>query len=108
MAKIVRLVLDDLPSHPLSKKWRELAEKLAKEYGLELKVIVEDYMYAVNHGETDDLGMTWLPQLFAEDEEGKVYLVLSRFPFNEATGDPDPEKAYQEAKKRLEELLKNA
>jgi len=105
VAKIVRLVLDDLPSHPLSRKWRELAEKLANDLGAELKVIEEDYMYAMEHGDTDEFGMTWLPQLFAEDEEGKVYLVMSRFPFEEKTGSPDPERAYEEAKARLEEIL---
>lgn len=97
MGKITKIILDDLPSHPLHKMWVNLAERLSKELGVELEILKEDYVFAMEHGETDDLGMTWLPQLFAQLESGEVRLVLSKFPFNPSTGQSDPDAAYSQA-----------
>ncbi len=105
MAKVVKLVLDTAKHHPLHKAWLRLAQRLAEELGVELEVKEEDYTYAIEHGETDDIGMTWLPQLFAVLEDGTVKLVLSRYPFDPQTTKPDEKAAYEEAKKRLEEIL---
>ena len=100
-----KIVLDTIEHHPLHKAWRELAEKLAEELGVELEVRIEDYVYAINHGETDELGMTWLPQLFVGLDNGEVQLVLSKYPFDPSTAKPDPEKALEEARARLREIL---
>ncbi|MCE4616377.1 MAG: hypothetical protein F7C09_04855 [Aeropyrum sp.] len=107
MGRVVKIILDDLPHHPLHKMWLSLAERLSKELGAELVVIKEDYVFAMEHGETDDLGMTWLPQLFAELEDGSIKLVLSQFPFNPSTGQSDPDAAFETAMKRIEEITKD-
>lgn len=105
MGKIKKLVLDTAEFHPLHKAWMKLAEKLAQEFGVELEVKKEDYVYAIEHGLTDDLGMAALPQLFAELEDGTVKLVLGTYPFDPATTKPDEEMAYQEAKKNIERIV---
>ena len=108
MGKIVRIILDELPHHPHHRLWKQLAERLSKELGVPLEVITEDYVFAIEHGETDDLGMASLPQLFVELEGGRVELVLSRFPFDPATTNPDPEEAYKQAMRRIKELIGGA
>jgi len=105
VARVVKLVLDTIKHHPLHKKWVELAQRLAEEFGAELEVKEEDYVYAIEHGDTDDLGMAWLPQLFAVLDDGSVKLVLSQFPFDPKTTNPDPEAALEEARRRLREIL---
>ncbi len=107
MAKIVRIVLDTMESHPLHKKWVKLAETLAKELNAELKIIKEDYVYAISHGDTDELNMAWLPQLFAELENGEVKLILSQYPFDPATTQPSEEMALEEARKKIKEILES-
>ena len=105
MGKIVKLVLDTAEFHPLHKAWVKLAQTLAQELGVDLEIKKEDYMYAIEHGKTDDLGMAALPQLFAELEDGTVKLVLGEYPFNPATTKPDEKLAYEQAKKAIEEIL---
>jgi len=107
VGKIVKLVLDTAKFHPLHKAWLSLAEKLAGELGVELEVKEEDYMYAIEHGKTDDLGMAALPQLFAVLEDGTVKLVLGEYPFDPATTKPDERMAYEQAKKAIEEILRD-
>ncbi len=107
MGKIVKLVLDTIDFHPLHKAWVKLAETLAKELGVELEIKKEDYVYAIEHGKTDDLGMASLPQLFAVLEDGTVKLVLAEYPFDPATTKPDERLAYEAAKKALEEIAKD-
>ncbi len=107
MAKVVKLILDTAEHHPLHRAWLKLAEGLAKELGVDVEVKKEDYVFAIEHGETDDLGMAWLPQLFAELEDGSVKLILSRYPFDPSTTKPDEKLAYEEAKKKIDELLKD-
>ena len=104
MAEIAKIILVDLPHHPYSKHWRKLAEKIAKELGVPLEVKNEDYVFAIEHGETDDLGMASLPQLFAQTEDGEIKLLLSRFPFNPATLQADPEEALKAVKERIREI----
>ncbi len=107
MGKIVKIILDTAEFHPLHNAWKKLAEKLSQELGVPLEVKKEDYMYAIEHGQTDDLGMAALPQLFAELENGEVKLILGTYPFDPATTKPDEEMAYNEAKKKIEEILKD-
>ncbi len=105
MGKIAKIVLDTAEFHPLHNAWKKLAEKLANELGVELEIKKEDYMYAIEHGLTDDLGMAALPQLFAELEDGKVKLILGTYPFDPATTKPDEELAYKEAKQAIEKII---
>jgi hypothetical protein len=105
MPRIVKIVLDTIEHHPLHKMWMELAKKLAEELGVELEVKKEDYVYAIDHGDTDELGMAWLPQLFAILDNGEVKLVLSQFPFDPKTTKPDPQAALEEARRRLKEII---
>jgi len=107
MGKIVKLILDTAEHHPLHKAWLKLAETLSKELNVDLEVRKEDYVFAIEHGETDDLGMAWLPQLFAELEDGSIKLILSQYPFDPSTTKPNEKMAYEEAKKKIEEILRN-
>lgn len=105
MVKITKIILDTAEHHPLHKAWLKLAESLSKELDAQLEVKKEDYVFAIEHGETDDLGMAWLPQLFAETENGEIKLILSKYPFDPKTTKPDEKMAYEEAKKKIEEIL---
>jgi hypothetical protein len=107
MGKIIKLVLDTAEHHPLHRAWLRLAETLAKELNVELEVKKEDYVFAIEHGETDELGMASLPQLFAVLDNGEVKLILSRYPFDPSTTKPDEKLAYDEAKKKIDEIMKN-
>ena len=107
MARITKLVLDTIKHHPLHKMWLNLAKSLAEELGVELEVKEEDYVYAIDHGDTDELGMAWLPQLFAVLDNGEVKLVLSQFPFDPKTTKPDPEAALEEARRKIKEILES-
>ncbi|MEB2836811.1 MAG: hypothetical protein GSR80_000938 [Desulfurococcales archaeon] len=107
MARIAKLVLDTIKHHPLHKMWLNLAKSLAEELGVELEVKEEDYVYAIDHGDTDELGMAWLPQLFAVLDNGEVKLVLSQFPFDPKTTKPDPQAALEEARRKIKEILES-
>ena len=105
MAKIKKIILDTAEFHPLHKAWLNLARRLAEELGVELEVKKEDYLFAIEHGQTDDLGMASLPQLFAELEDGRIVLIMAEYPFDPKTTKPDKNMAYEQAKKRIEEIL---
>ncbi|MET1128981.1 MAG: hypothetical protein ABWW70_06655 [Thermoproteota archaeon] len=103
MSQLKKLILVTADHHPQHKLWTELAEKLAKELGAELDVRYEDYVLLVEHGDTDDLGMAWLPQLLAELDDGKIVLLLSRLPLGKDLN-PDLEEAYRAVIKRVNEI----
>ncbi len=107
MPKIVKIILDAAEFHPLHKDWVKLAKTLAEKLNVELEIKNEDYVYAIEHGETDDLGMAWLPQLFAQLEDGTVRLVLSRYPFNPETVKPSEELAVKEAEEKIKQILES-
>ncbi|MCX8195509.1 MAG: hypothetical protein N3F67_00260 [Acidilobaceae archaeon] len=104
LPKISRVILDTAEHHPLHKDWLKLARSLSQELGVELEVLSEDYVFAIEHGETDDLGMAWLPQLFARLEDGSVKLLLSRYPFDPQTAKPNEQMALEEVRRRLREI----
>jgi hypothetical protein len=106
MARIKILILDTAEFHPLHKMWVNLAQNLSKEYGFDLEVKTEDYLFAISYGDKDDIGMAWLPQMFAELDDGRILLVMSQYPFDPATTKPSEELALKEAKKKLEEIQK--
>jgi len=102
VAKPVKLILVTAKDHPHHKLWSRLAEEVAKETGLPLETRIEDYLLLTEHGDTDDLGMPWLPQLLVEMDDGSIKPLLSRLPLNNAL-QPDLEQA----KKQILERLKN-
>jgi len=51
--------------------------------------------------------MAWLPQLFLEMEDGSVKLVMSQYPFDPATTKPSDEMALAEARRKVQEILKD-
>ncbi len=103
MAKVKKLILVTASHHPLHNMWVKLLDKLAEEHGVEKEIRIEDYVLLVEHGATDEYGMAWVPQLLAELDDGTIKLVLAKFPLDEAL-QPDPDKAYEVAEKRLKEL----
>jgi len=105
MAKVKKIILDTAEFHPLHKAWLNLAKRLAEEFGAELEVKKEDYLFAIDHGQTDDLGMASLPQLFVELDDGRIVLVLAEYPFDPKTTKPDKDMAYEQAKKKILEII---
>ncbi len=103
MAKPRKLILVTATHHPQHKLWVQLLEEIAKEKGLDKEIRIEDYMLLVEHGDTDDLGMAWLPQLLVELDNGEIKLLLSRMPLDEKL-QPSVELAKKEALKKLEEI----
>ena len=102
MGAIKKLILVTSPNHPLDKHFRKISERTSKELGIELEVRIEDYVFLVNHGDVDEFGMTWLPQLLAEDEDGNIIKVLTK-PNLTSDGRLDEELDYKYA---LSKLLK--
>ncbi|MEM1623252.1 MAG: hypothetical protein QW780_01165 [Sulfolobales archaeon] len=78
MAKLSKLILVTADHHPLHKYFKEIAEELSKKYGVPLDIRVEDYLFLIQHGDTDEYGMAWLPQLLAELDSGKIVKVLTK------------------------------
>ncbi len=107
MGRVAKIILDTAEFHPLHNAWKKLAEKLSKELDIPLEIKKEDYVFAIEHGETDDLGMAALPQLFVQLENGSVKLILGSYPFDPVTTKPNEDMAYEEAKKKLEEIMKD-
>jgi hypothetical protein len=103
MAKVVKLILVTAKDHPQHKLWVKLLDKLAEELGVEKEIKIEDYLLLTEHGDTDELGMPWLPQLLAQLDNGEIKVVLSRMPLNKAL-QPDIELGLQEARKKIEEI----
>lgn len=92
MAKPVKLILVTAKDHPQHKMWVRLVEEVSKETGIPFEVRLEDYVLLTEHGDTDELGMAWLPQLLAELDNGEYVVLLSRMPLNSSL-QPDPEQA---------------
>jgi hypothetical protein len=103
MVKAKKLVIVTATHHPYHKLWMKIAEEAAKQLGLDLEVKYEDYLYLIEHGDTDEYGMAWVPQILAEFEDGSVRLLLSQLPLNEAY-QPDKDKAVEIIVKKVKEL----
>lgn len=103
MAKPKKLILVTATHHPLHELWVKLVEEVAQELGLEKEIRYEDYVLLTEHGDTDDLGMTWLPQLLVELDDGTIKLLLSKMPLNKAL-QPDYEKAKEEVLEKIKDL----
>lgn len=107
LGEIKKIILDTAEFHPLHKSWINLAQTLSKIYNLELEIKTEDYLFAISYGDKDDIGMAWLPQLFAQMSDGKIILLMSQYPFDPSTTKPSDSMALEEGKKKIEELKKD-
>jgi hypothetical protein len=103
MPKPKKLILVTAEHHPQHKMWVKLVEEIAKQTRLEYEIRIEDYVLLTEHGDTDDLGMAWLPQLLVQLDNGEYKVLLSRMPLNKAL-QPDVEKAKEEILSKLKEL----
>ncbi len=102
MPKARKLVIVTATHHPYHKLWMKIAEEAAKQLGVELEVKYEDYIYLIEHGDTDEYGMAWVPQILAEFDDGSVKVLLSQLPLNEAL-QPDKDKAVDIIVKKVRE-----
>ncbi len=103
MSGIKKIILVSAEHHPYHRKWVELAKSVAEELGVEYELKLEDYVFAIEHGHTDDLGMAGLPQLFAETSRGEIKLLLYELPLNKAF-QPDFEKAKEIVLSKIKEI----
>jgi len=101
--RVNKVVIVTADHHPYHKFWLKLADKLSKILNAPLDVKIEDYVYLVEHGDRDGLGMSWLPQILVETEDGKVHWLLSQLPLNEKL-EPSEEKAISEMVQKLRDL----
>ncbi len=100
MGKIKKLILVTSPNHPLDKHFRKISKRLSDELGVDLEVRIEDYVLLVNYGDVDEFGMTWLPQLLAELDDGSIVKVLTK-PNLTREGKLDEELDYKYALSKL-------
>ncbi len=101
MVKPKKLILVSAEHHPYHNKWLKLMKEVADELGLETEVKLEDYVFVIEHGVTDELGMAGLPQLLVELEDGSIKPLLHEIPLDEAF-QADFEKARVIVKEKLE------
>ncbi len=104
MAGVKKIILVTAEHHPSHKFFKQLAERLAEEFRAELEIKIEDYVFLIEHGDTDEFGMSWVPQILAELEDGRIVKVLTK-PVLTSMGAIDEEGSYQAARKALEEAL---
>ena len=102
MVRINKLILVTAKHMPQHKYFVDIAKEFASRLGVELEVREEDYVFLNEHGEKDEFGMAWLPQLFI-DVEGQIRPILTKLPINERTLTIDIEKA----KNQIIEILKS-
>jgi len=103
MGRVRKLILVTAQHHPLHKYFVDLTERVAGELGIDKEVRYEDYVFLIEHGETDELGMTWLPQLLAEMDDGKIVLLMSKAPLDDSLR-PDIEKGLKEVHSKIKSL----
>ncbi|NAY89912.1 MAG: hypothetical protein GU347_04275 [Desulfurococcales archaeon] len=100
MAKVKKLILVTAEHHPYHKQWLRMSNELAQMLGVELEVKIEDYVFAIEHGVTDEFGMAGLPQLLVELEDGKIKPLLYEIPL-----DSNFQLDFEAAKKLASEKL---
>lgn len=105
MAKAKKIYLVTATHHPYHELWRKLAEELSKKLGLELEVRHEDYVFLIEHGDTDEYGMAWVPQILVELDDGTIKVILSQLPLNDSL-QPDYEQALKIMMEKIKELEK--
>jgi len=105
VARPVKLILVTAKDHPQHKLWLKLLDQIAAETGLEKEVRIEDYLLLTEHGDTDELGMPWLPQLLVQLDNGEIKVLISRLPLNKAL-QPDIGEARKIVLEKIRELSK--
>lgn len=103
MPRVKKLILVTAEHHPTHRLFKQVAAELGRELGVEVEERIEDYVFLIQHGETDEFGMAWVPQLLAELDTGEVKPVLTKMPFNERLKS-DPELGRREALERIRQL----
>jgi len=104
MAKLSKLILVTADHHPLHKYFKEIAEELSKKYGVPLEVRMEDYLFLIQYGDTDEFGMAWVPQLLAQLDTGEVVKVLTK-PVLDSMGNISKENDLRESTQNIERAL---
>jgi len=100
---IKKLILVTASHHPHHKMFIKLLNKLVEELKVEKEIKSEDYLFLIKHGETDEFGMAWIPQLLVELEDGSIKPILTKMPFDKSLR-PDLKEAYKECLSKLKEL----
>lgn len=106
MAKVRKLILVTATHHPLHKVFNNLLEELAEKLGVEKEVKIEDYVFLIKYGETDEFGMAGTPQLLVELDDGKILPILTQksMPLTDALK-PDIEKAREIILEKIKQLI---
>jgi len=104
MVRLSRLILVTADHHPLHKYFKEIAEELSKKYGVPLEVRVEDYLFLIQYGDTDEFGMAWVPQLLAQLDTGEIVKVLTK-PVLDSMGNISKENDLRESTQNIERAL---
>jgi len=104
MVELKKIYLVTATHHPYHDLWSKLARELADKMNTELEVRYEDYVFLIEHGDTDEYGMAWVPQILAEFTDGSIIPLLSQLPLNEALK-PDPDKAIEIMVNKIREYL---
>lgn len=104
MVRLSRLILVTADHHPLHKYFKEIAEELSKKYGVPLEVRVEDYLFLIQYGDTDEFGMAWVPQLLAQLDTGEIVKVLTK-PVLDSMGNISKENDLRESTQNIEKAL---
>ncbi|MBW9141197.1 MAG: hypothetical protein K1T65_05820 [Candidatus Aramenus sp.] len=98
-----KLILVTSDAHPLNKAFQNITDSISKELGIEKEVKIEDYSFLADYGEKDDFGMSWLPQLFVQMDDGKIYPILTNLPLDKSLK-PDEEEGKKEALNKIKNL----
>ncbi|MEM1604941.1 MAG: hypothetical protein QW604_03520 [Fervidicoccaceae archaeon] len=104
MVTVKKFILVTATHLPYHDKWVKLTQDLSNALGVQYEIKEEDYVFAIEHGKTDDLGMAGLPQLFAELDDGRIVVVLWEVPLNERY-EADFDKAKEVVLARIKEIV---
>jgi hypothetical protein len=104
MARLSKLILVTADHHPLHKYFKEIAEELSKKYGVPLEVRMEDYLFLIQYGDTDEFGMAWVPQLLAQLDTGEIVKVLTK-PVLDSMGNISKENDLRESTRNIERAI---
>ncbi|HLI47045.1 MAG TPA: hypothetical protein VKU94_07625 [Geobacterales bacterium] len=77
-----------------SKYVKKIVEEISKEMNIEIEIKEEDWEFLVNYGVKDEFGGVEVPQVFLQDDSGKIKFLMGRVPLD-SEGKPDLEKAKQ-------------
>ncbi|AWR97617.1 hypothetical protein DFR86_08690 [Acidianus sulfidivorans JP7] len=102
--KAKKVILVTSESHPMHKAFSNIADQISKELGVEKEIRNEDYTFLSEYGEKDEFGMSWLPQLFIQLEDNRIYPILTQMPIGPDLK-ADPEQGKKEALNKIKSLV---